>query len=178
MTRNATQLNPSEPTVHQGKLSCLGSHLPFHWAVLPFWGDRVFYSLSNHQTKRSHSSDCAVQLVGSSTPTGAAPSIEFYLEIGRKSLVHFVFHVSALFFSFFFALVDETWIVPGILSFGKSYHPCSHVLPRTAACPLPQDDKHTGEVRGTITAHGYGNKEEISTLLNLKHTNMPAPWSW
>lgn len=90
----------------------------------------------------------------------------------------FCFSCICTFFFLFFALVDETWIVPGILNFGKSYHPCSHVLPHTAACPLPQDDKHTGEVRGTITAHGYGNKEEISTLLNLKHTNMPAPWSW
>lgn len=137
MTRNATQLNPSEPTVHQGKLSCLGSHLPFRWAVLPFWGDRVFYSLSNHQTKRSHSSDCAVQLVGSSTPTGAAPSIEFYLEISRKSLVHFVFHVFALFFFFSlpFLMKLESFLEYWVLGKAIIHAPTSCPTQQPVHCP-------------------------------------------
>lgn len=45
---------------------------------------------------------------------------------------------------------------------------CSLIMPQAAPCPLPQNDKHMVEVRGTITAHGYSDKE-ISTLVRLKH---------
>lgn len=100
---------------------------------------------------------------------------KFYLEVGRKILFNVIFNVKHV----SFPLLGETWKFPGNLekvTITQEGSPCSHVLPQQAPRPLPHNDKHMAEVRGTRTAHGCGDKE-ISTLLRLKHTNKPAPRS-
>jgi len=106
--------------------------------------------------------------------TGPVPGIEkFYLEVGRKIHFNIIFNVTVFLFPFLVKHGNflEIWKKSPLSNRGS---PCSHALPQAAPCPLPRNDKHMLEVRGTITAHGYGDKE-ISTLLRLKHRNKPAP---
>lgn len=112
-------------------------------------------------------------------PAGPVPGIEnFYLEVGRKILFNTIFNATVFLFPFWVKLEKflEYWNLEKATVIQQG-SPRSHILPQAAPRPLPQNDKHTVEVRGTITAHGYSDKE-ISTLLRLKHTNKPAPRAW
>lgn len=82
-------------------------------AAHPFRGDKVFYCLENHQTKKIHSLVHAVKLAGAIQPAGPVPGIEeFYLEVGRKvSFLSSVFNRSVFLFPFWVKLGNflEMW---------------------------------------------------------------------
>ena len=184
-TRYPRGVSPHQPAEHQEeqhRQHRLKACLPFNRARmgLYFLSEAIKSSTALKTTKQRKSTLRFMQfnLLAAIQPAGPVPGIEkFYLEVGRKILFNTIFNVAVFLFPFWVKLekfleycnVEEVTVI-------QQGSPCSHILPQAAPCPLPQNDKHMVEVRGTITAHGYGDKE-ISTLLRLKHTNKPAPRS-